>query len=209
MPSVRDRAGRSRPKVRIALRGRGRSSARRGTGPDGRWTRPMATSSLRRMPPDQVDTRRSPASSRPNLARAALRPGRAARARGSRRRGPAGRGSPCRSPTDRPQTAGRQRRSRAAPARGGPATSWPATVARPRVRSGQGGENSDRRRLAGAVRSEQGEDAAAADVEAHAIERSHALRIGLDEVACLDGPCMIRAVHGSFLSILRREIITS
>ena len=66
-------------------------------------------------------------------------------------------------------------RSGSRPAPGRPrarsSTSKPSTVARPSRRRDERGQQPDRRRLAGAVRAEEAEDLAAADLEVHAADR--------------------------------------
>ena len=70
----------------------------------------------------------------------------------------------------------------------------------PRVLLGQGDEDLDRRRLAGAVRPEKPEDLALLDAERHAVERANALRVRLLELLDLDrrhrGQCRGRISSG-------------
>jgi len=66
------------------------------------------------------------------------------------------------------------------------------------VRLGQRGEDLDRRRLAGAVRSQQPEHGPGLDAERQAVERLHALRIQLDQTLGLD-----RLLHAWFTSRYR------
>ena len=64
--------------------------------------------------------------------------------------------------------------------------SWPMTRRRPRIRRGQRREHAHQRRLAGAVRAENGEDHAARHVEVDAVDGAH-LAEALDEAARRDG----------------------
>ena len=145
----------------------------------GRWTRPMATSSRRCMPPEYVRASRSAASGEAEALEQVVDRGRA------RRRAARGCG-----PADEVLAPGRL----AVDARSVCATT---PIAR-RTRSGssqhvdpgdrglagvgarQRRQDLDRRRFAGAVRAEQAEDGAGLDRERDAVESPHLARVALD-----------------------------
>ena len=79
--------------------------------------------------------------------------------------------------------------------RGSRATmSWPSTMTVPLVGVDDAADDVDQRRLAGAVRAEQREDLAAADLEIDVLERLEARGIGLRQIG--DGDDGRHGKHG-------------
>ena len=158
-------ARRSRARRCGAPTGRSRSSARRGRSAPGRRSaraRRRAGAAARR----RAAARACPPSRRARRARSSRRCRAARGSSRSRARGTRARSAPARRSTP----AARRRRGCARRRRRAPG-STPSTLTSPSVRVAEALEDLDGRRLAGAVRPEEGEDLAALDLEVDAGDR--------------------------------------